>query len=84
MARNSGVFGEPAGAAAWAGLLAAAERGLVGPGERVVVLNTGSGLKDVASAMKAAEGAGIEAIRIPPSLEAVERVMGERSPEGAT
>ena len=84
MARNSGVFGEPAGAAAWAGLLAAAERGLVGPGERVVVLNTGSGLKDVASAMKAAEGAGIEATRIPPSLEAVERVMGERSPEGAT
>jgi threonine synthase len=84
MARNSGVFGEPAGAAAWAGLLAAAERGLVGPGDRVVVLNTGSGLKDVASAMKAAEGAGIEAIRIPPSLEAVERVMGERPPEGAT
>jgi threonine synthase len=84
MARNSGVFGEPAGAAAWAGLQAAAERGLVDAGDRAVVLNTGSGLKDVASAMRAAAEAGIEGARIPADLAAVERVVGTRLDEGAT
>jgi threonine synthase len=84
MARNSGVFGEPAGAAAWAGLRAAAERGLVDASDRVVVLNTGNGLKDVASAMRAAAEAGIEGARIPADLAAVERVVGTRLDEGAT
>ena len=84
MARNSGVFGEPAGAAAWAGLRAASGLGLVGPGDRVVVLNTGNGLKDVASAMRAARESGIEPIRIPPDLGAVERAVQARLGEGAT
>jgi len=53
LARGCGVFAEPAAAAAYAGLVKAVERGLVNPGERVVVLATGSGLKDVAAAMKA-------------------------------
>lgn len=53
LAQGSGVFAEPAAAAAYAGLLQAAEDGLVGADDRVVVLVTGNGLKDVASAMKA-------------------------------
>jgi threonine synthase len=74
MGRGCGVFGEPAGAAAYAGLVRAAAEGVVGHGDRVVVLNTGSGLKDVASARHGAEQAGVEALTIPPSLEAVEAI----------
>jgi threonine synthase len=75
MARGSGVFGEPAGAAAYAGLLEASRLGLVGPGDRVVVLNTGSGLKDVASAREAAEAAGAEPVRVAPTVAALEAVL---------
>ena len=53
LARGSGVFAEPAGAASYAGLVKAVEHGLVDPGERIVVLSTGNGLKDIASARKA-------------------------------
>ncbi len=52
LARGSGVFAEPAGAAAYAGLVKAVEQGLVHPQERIVVLATGNGLKDIASARK--------------------------------
>jgi threonine synthase len=64
MARGSGVFGEPAAAAAWAGLLAAVDSGAVGGGDRVVVMSTGSGLKDVAAASRGAEMAGTTALRV--------------------
>jgi threonine synthase len=53
LARGSGVFAEPAGAAAYAGLVKAVEDGLVDPDERIVVLSTGNGLKDIAAARKA-------------------------------
>ena len=53
LAQGCGVFAEPAAAAAYAGLVKAVEQGLVDPDEWVVVLATGSGLKDVATAMKA-------------------------------
>jgi threonine synthase len=75
LARGSGVFAEPAGAAAYAGLVAAADRGLVGPDDRVVVLSTGSGLKDVASAMKAVAAVGTEPMRVDPSLEALKEAL---------
>jgi threonine synthase len=52
VARNTGVFCEPAAAASYAGLVAAVEQGLVARDERVVLLLTGSGLKDIASAMQ--------------------------------
>lgn len=52
LARGCGVFAEPAAAAAYAGLVKAAELGLVHPDERIVVLSTGNGLKDIASARK--------------------------------
>ena len=54
VARGSGIFAEPAAATAYAGLKEAARRGRVDPKARVVVLITGNGLKDVASAMKRA------------------------------
>jgi threonine synthase len=52
LAQGSGVFAEPAGAASYAGLVRAVEQRLVRPNERIVVLVTGNGLKDVASARK--------------------------------
>jgi threonine synthase len=62
-----GIFSEPAAATAYAGLVQAVQDGLIAPDDPVVVLNTGSGLKDV----KAAQQAGGEAPVIPPTLEAV-------------
>jgi threonine synthase len=77
LARGSGVFAEPAGAAPYAGLLAAAALGLVGSDDRVVLLATGSGLKDVASVMQAVEAAGTEPIRVEPSLNALVAALPE-------
>jgi threonine synthase len=66
-----GIFAEPAGAAAYAGLVKAAGAGLVGTEDPVLVLNTGSGLKDVRAAMQAVPPAPI----IEPTLEAVKRLL---------
>ncbi len=68
---RAGIFAEPAGAAAYAGLVKAVGEGLIGPGDAVVVLNTGSGLKDVAAAMRAVPDAPV----IEPELGAVKRVL---------
>ena len=53
LARKSGVFGEPAGAAAFAGFRKMAREGQLGQKERVAVVVTGNGLKDIESARKA-------------------------------
>ena len=52
LAQGVGVFAEPAAAAAYAGLIKAVEQELIRADERVVVLATGSGLKDIKTAMK--------------------------------
>jgi len=54
LGRLTGVFAEPAGAAPLAGLLKMLAQGRLTPQDRVVVVVTGNGLKDVASAVKAA------------------------------
>jgi threonine synthase len=66
-----GVFAEPAGAAAYAGLVRAAALGVVGSEDPILVLNTGSGLKDVRAAMRAVQSAPI----IEPTLEAVKQLL---------
>jgi threonine synthase len=53
----------------------AAGRGFVGPSDRVVLLATGSGLKDVASAMKAVAAVGTEPMRVDPNLEALKAAL---------
>jgi threonine synthase len=53
LARGCAVFAEPAAAAAYAGLVEALEQGMVAADEHVVVLSTGSGLKDISSVMRA-------------------------------
>jgi threonine synthase len=47
LARLTGVFAEPAAAAAFAGMERAVKSGVIQPYETVVLLITGSGLKDV-------------------------------------
>jgi threonine synthase len=81
LARGCGVFAEPAGAAAYAGLLKAISQGLVTPDERIVVINTGNGLKDIAGAMKGVELAGNQPHRISPDLESLKKALGLPGPE---
>lgn len=78
LARGSGVFAEPAGAAPLAGLVAAVDLGIVGENDRVVLLATGSGLKDVASAMKSVAAIGTEPMRIDPTLDALKSALNNR------
>ncbi len=66
-----GVFAEPAGATAYAGLVKAIRAGVIQPHEPVVVINTGSGLKDVRAAMQAVPEAAV----IEPRLNALKRVI---------
>jgi threonine synthase len=54
LAREEGVFGEPASAAGVAGLLQASEAGEVPPGSVVVCTITGHGLKDPDTAVAGA------------------------------
>jgi threonine synthase len=75
LARGCGVFAEPAGAAAYAGLVKAVNEGLVSPDERIVIINTGNGLKDVASAMKAVDLVGPQPHYITPALDDLKRVI---------
>jgi threonine synthase len=66
-----GVFAEPAGATAYAGLVKATGSGVVGSDDPILVLNTGSGLKDVRAAMQAVQPAPI----IEPTLDAVKKIL---------
>ena len=66
-----GVFAEPAGAAAYAGLVRAAGSGLVRSEDPILVLSTGSGLKDVRAAMRAVSEAPV----IEPTLESVKKLI---------
>ncbi|MBP1619493.1 MAG: threonine synthase, partial [Acidobacteria bacterium] len=70
LAAATGVFAEPAAAAVFAGLEAALEQGLIGRDERVVLLVTGSGLKDVPAAARA--------VRIPEPVPADLDAVAER------
>lgn len=66
-----GIFAEPAGATAYAGLLKALRDGKISPEDPVLVLNTGNGLKDVRAAMQAAG----EAVVIEPTMAALKKLL---------
>jgi threonine synthase len=53
LATSTGVFGEPAGVAAFAGVTKAVDEGLITAGAKVVHVVTGNGLKDVKAAFRA-------------------------------
>jgi len=66
-----GIFAEPAGATSLAGLKQALQDDLVGEDDPILVLNTGSGLKDVKAAMQAAGEAPV----ISPVLGEVKKLI---------
>jgi len=67
----NGVFAEPAGAASYAGLVKALNLGIIQSGSPVLVINTGSGLKDIKAAMQAVSAAPI----IEPTLQAIKKIL---------
>lgn len=75
LAQGCGVFAEPAGAASYAGLVKAVKQGLVSPAERIVVINTGNGLKDVPSAMQAVENVGVQPHLVEPDMTSLTKIL---------
>lgn len=68
---RAGIFAEPAGATAYAGVVKALRLGKIKSTDHILAINTGSGLKDVNAAMRA----GPKAQVISPSLEDVKRAI---------
>ena len=75
VAHTTGVFAEPAGAAAYAGLVSARDSGIVGPEDAVVVIATGSGLKDIGGAMRGVAATGAKPLSVAPSLDELTTVL---------
>ena len=73
LGRNEGIFAEPAAAASVAALRKLADSGDLHKDDRIVVLITGNGLKDVKNALKV----NSTAMTIPPRIDAVERAIAE-------
>jgi threonine synthase len=71
--RRAGVFGEPAGVASIAGVRQAVAEGIISRRASVLAVMTGSGLKDVKAALRAA-GAPVD---VPPDDEAVDDYVGK-------
>lgn len=69
-----GIFAEPAGSAALAGLKKAISDGTITEDDPVLVINTGNGLKDVRAAMMAVPNATI----IEPTMAALKRHLEEK------
>ncbi|MEA4883057.1 MAG: threonine synthase [Clostridia bacterium] len=76
LGRTTGVYGEPAGAAGLAGLMRAVRTGVVGRSERVCVIVTGNGLKDISSGARATG----EPISIPPDMRVLEGELSRVAP----
>jgi len=72
LAATTGVFAEPAGAAALAGLDAALDEGLVDRDERIVLMVTGNGLKDVEAAARALTAP----TPVAPTIDAISELIG--------
>ncbi len=71
LGRYAGVFAEPAGAAATAGIRKAVAEGLIEEGASITTIVTGNGLKDVANAIKATG----EPVKIKPDMEELMNIM---------
>ena len=72
LAREEGIFGEPASAASVAGLIKVAQQGADLRAKKVVCIITGAGLKDPDTAMKGAEPLA----ELPAEIAAIERALG--------
>jgi len=68
---KAGIFAEPAGAASYAGMVKAVKNGMIESDEPVLVINTGSGLKDIHAAMQAVS----QPVIIEPTLAALKKAI---------
>ncbi len=66
-----GIFAEPAGSTAFAGLKKALASGVISAEDPVVVINTGNGLKDVRAAMMAVKAAPV----IEPTMSSLQKYL---------
>ncbi len=71
---KEGIFGEPAGVTALAGLEEALKTGIIKPNESVTVIMTGNGLKDPVNAQKAVKAP----VLLKPKLEELKQYMKEK------
>jgi threonine synthase len=71
LGKDVAVFAEPAGSTSYAGMKSAVDQGLIRESDEVLILNTGSGLKDVGASMKATGEAPV----INPSLDALRAAL---------
>ncbi|MDP7423131.1 MAG: threonine synthase, partial [bacterium] len=74
LGRLTGVFGEPAGVTAMAGVMQARSSGRITGQEKIVVMITGNGLKDVDSAIKASG----EPLKVAPDMDEVVATLSEK------
>jgi len=74
MGRTCGIFAEPSSAAGLAGLARAVRQGLLAADSEVALISTGNGLKDVASALKAAS----HPLRVLPDIHRLSAVVEEK------
>jgi threonine synthase len=65
LAQETGVFVEPAAAAAYAGFISMCEKGVIESHDRVLLMLTGNGLKDIDSARRTVR----EPMRVAPEIE---------------
>ena len=72
MAAREGIFGEPASAAPYAGLLKMVKNGMDFSGKKIVCIVTGNGLKDADTAIRNSE----PFLQLPADLSAIEKAIG--------
>ncbi|MBI3951877.1 MAG: threonine synthase [Acidobacteria bacterium] len=75
LARDTGIFAEPAAAAAYAGFLKLAESGGLESDERLLVMITGNGLKDIPAARRVAR----EPMSTKPELGGLENLLRQNA-----
>lgn len=72
LARLTGVFGEPAGVTGYAGLGKMVKEGKIARDEKVVLIVTGNGLKDIKSAMEAVDN---KPINVKPDMNELKKAL---------
>jgi threonine synthase len=71
LARETSVFGEPSGVVPFAALKKAIREGKIGEDEKIVVLVSGNGLKDIDSAMKSVG----RPLKIKPDISELDKIV---------
>jgi threonine synthase len=74
LARETSVFGEPSGVTPFAALQKAVSQNMIKDDERIVIVMSGNGLKDINAAMKA----GGEPLTISPDMKELEKSVTNR------